>query len=136
MTAETPFLKNQESLAPLGSRYVDVDSLPWKPTPYPGVEMKILLRNEASGLMTALVKWAPGAELPMHEHIEIEQSFLLDGSLEDEEGLFTAGNFVWRPAGSQHVARAPNGALVLAMFLRSNIMLAGAGKGRSLLPDR
>ena len=31
-----------------------------------------------------------------------------------------AGSFVWRPAGSRHVARAPNGALVLGFFLQPN----------------
>lgn len=136
MNAVTPFLKNQESLAPLASRYVDVASLPWEPTPYKGIEMKILLREESTGLMTALFKWAPGSVLPWHEHVRIEQSYILEGSLEDDEGACTAGNYVWRPAGSQHDARAPNGCLLLAMFLTPNIMLDAANKGRQLLPER
>jgi len=136
MNAVTPFLKNQESLAPLASRYVDVASLPWEPTPYMGIEMKILLREEATGLMTALFKWQPGSVLPWHEHVRIEQSYILEGSLEDDEGVCTAGNYVWRPAGSQHDARAPQGCLLLAMFLTPNIMLDAANKGRQLLPER
>ena len=136
MNAVTPFLKNQESLAPLASRYVDVASLPWEKTPYKGIEMKILLKEEATGLMTALFKWQPGAVLPRHEHVKIEQSFILEGSLEDEEGVCTVGNYVWRPAGSQHDAWSPNGCLLLAMFLTPNIMLDEANKGRQLLPER
>ena len=120
MTAHTPKAANHRSLAPLASRYVDVGSIPWEPTPYPGVEWKVLLKDEETGLLTALFKWAPGSELPLHEHVEIEQTFVLEGSIEDEEGEATAGNFVWRPAGSRHVAKSRNGALLLGTFLRPN----------------
>lgn len=116
----------------LASRYVDVAALGWKPTPTPGIDMKILLKDEASGLMTALFRWAPGTALGLHEHVDIEQSYILEGSLVDEEGECTKGNFVWRPKGSRHVARAPNGALVLAVFLTPNIFLEGEAKGRTL----
>lgn len=116
----------------VASRYVDVDALAWKPTPTPGIDMKILLKDETSGLMTALFRWAPGTALELHEHVDIEQSYILEGSLVDEEGECTKGNFVWRPKGSRHVARAPNGALVLAMFLTPNIFLEGGAKGRTL----
>ncbi|MDB5507973.1 MAG: hypothetical protein JWL93_442, partial [Hyphomicrobiales bacterium] len=52
-----------------------------------------------------------------------EQTFVVEGSLVDEDGEVTAGNFVWRPAGSTHVATAPNGALVLCFFLKPNRFL-------------
>ena len=105
------------------SRYVTVEDLPWKPTPAAGIEMKILLKDDVTGLMTALFRWAPGARLALHEHVEIEQTFVLSGSLRDDEGEVTAGNYVWRPKGHSHDAVAPNGALVLSMFLKPNIFL-------------
>ena len=86
MTATTPFLKDAEKFGPLASRYVEVESLPWKPTPCPGIDMKILLEDPESGLLTALFRWQPGAELALHEHVEIEQTFVLEGSLVDDEG--------------------------------------------------
>ena len=132
MSAVTPMLKDQEELAPLASRYVDVGDLPWKPTPCEGVDMKILLQDEESGLMTALFRWAPGARLSLHEHVDIEQSYILEGSLVDEEGEATAGNFVWRPAGNRHWATAPNGALILGMFLKPNIFLSEGLEGTQL----
>ena len=58
-----------------------------------------------------------------HLHTRIEQRWVLEGSLVDHEGEVTAGNFVWRPAGSRHVARAPNGALILGFFLQPNTFL-------------
>ena len=58
----------------------------------------------------------PGASLPDHEHMLIEQTYVIEGSLKCGEGECTAGNFVWRPAGSRHKAWAPNGGLMLAIF--------------------
>ena len=132
MAAATPMLKEQDSLSPLASRFVDVDSLPWKPTQCEGVEMKILLEDPDTGLMTALFRWQPGARLPLHEHVEIEQTYVLEGSILDDEGEVTAGNYVWRPAGNRHDAVAPNGALVLGMFLKPNKFLDGDLEGQEL----
>ena len=132
MTATTPFLTNEDMLGPLASRYVDVDRLPWKPTPCSGIDMKILLEDKQSGLMTALFRWQAGAELALHEHVEVEQTFVLQGSLVDEEGEVTAGNYVWRPKGNRHIARSPHGALVLSMFLKPNIFLDGSAEGQQL----
>src|SRR5580658_2596353 len=132
MTATTPFLKNVDKLGPLASRYVEGEGLPWKPTPCPGIDMKVLMEEPETGLLTALFRWQPGAELGLHEHVEIEQTFVLEGSLVDEEGEVTAGNYVWRPKGNRHTARSPNGALVLSMFLKPNIFLSDDKEGVQL----
>ncbi|MFM7503622.1 MAG: cupin domain-containing protein [Betaproteobacteria bacterium] len=50
---------------------------------------------------TSLTRFAPRASLPDHEHVGIEQSWVLDGRLVDEEGECRAGQFVWRPAGNR-----------------------------------
>lgn len=112
-------------LAPMSTRYVDTDALPWIDTVYPGIEMKILFKDERRGLMTALFRWQPGAELPMHEHTDIEQSFVLEGHLCDEEGECKAGQFAWRPAGSTHRAWSPDGCLLIATFQKPNRFLEG-----------
>jgi len=132
MTATTPFLANEDMLGPLASRYVQVDELPWKPTPCAGIDMKVLLEDKETGLLTALFRWQPGAELALHEHVEVEQTFVLAGSLVDDEGEVTAGNYVWRPKGNRHIAKSPNGALVLSVFLKPNIFLGGTAEGQQL----
>jgi anti-sigma factor ChrR (cupin superfamily) len=132
MTASTPHLANEAMLGPLASRYVKVDDLPWKPTPCAGIDMKILLEDTDTGLMTALFRWQPGAELTLHEHVEVEQTFVIEGSLVDDEGEVTAGNYVWRPKGNRHLATSPNGALVLSIFLKPNIFLTGDNEGQQL----
>ncbi len=108
------------SLSELASRYIDVPSVPWKATSSPGIDVKVLYEDKARGLMTALFRWAPGARLKLHEHIDIEQTYVLEGSLADHEGEAITGNFVWRPSGSQHEAWAPNGAVTLSIFMKPN----------------
>src|SRR5687768_7781856 len=130
--AHTPQLRGEETLHALASRYVPVDELPWKATPTPGIDMKVLLEDKESGLLTALFRWQPGTALDLHEHVEIEQTFVLEGSIVDDEGEVTAGNYVWRPKGNRHIAKSPNGALVLSIFLKPNIFLTGTAEGMQL----
>lgn len=132
MALTTPHLAGEERLGATASRFVDVDKLPWKPTPTAGIDMKILMQDKDTGLLTALFRWAPGTELPLHEHVRVEQTYVLEGSIVDHEGECLAGNFVWRPEGNRHVARAPQGALVLSFFLKPNMFLEGDLRGTSL----
>ncbi|MEM7748723.1 MAG: cupin domain-containing protein [Pseudomonadota bacterium] len=120
MAVETPNYKLHDALGPMSSRYVTVDDIPWQETQFPGVEMKVLMADKSTGLMTTLTRLAPGAVLPDHTHVGIEQSWVIEGTLEDHEGSVSAGNFVWRPAGSRHVANSPDGCLVLGFFQHPN----------------
>ena len=127
MATMTPHATNHGGLGPLASRYVRVDELPWTPTRFPGIDIKVLMEDKETGLLTALTRLQPGAVLPLHEHTDLEQTWVFEGSLVDDEGEVAAGDYVWRPPHSRHEARAPNGALVLSFFLRPN---------RFLDPDR
>lgn len=130
--AHTPYLAGEDMLDVLASRNVDVSALPWKPTPAPGIDMKVLMEEKETGLLTAIFRWAPGSELAYHEHVEIEQSYVLEGEFEDEEGVYTQGNFVWRPKGNRHIARSPKGAVVLCFFLKPNKFIGGKHDGVQL----
>ncbi len=128
-TAVTPNVPQHQNLPPMASRFVDVSQLPWTKTAYPGVEAKTLLVDKPSGLLTVLLKMAPNARLPDHEHVLIEQTYLLQGTLVCAEGTVTAGNFVWRPAGSRHEAAAgPEGNLSVAMFQLPNKFFQADGR--------
>jgi anti-sigma factor ChrR (cupin superfamily) len=134
MSAITPKAQNHAQLAPLASRFVDVAALPWEKTSFPGVEAKTLLVDKASGLLTVLLKMAPGAKLPDHEHVLIEQTFLLQGTLVCGEGTVAPGNYVWRPAGSRHEAWAgPEGNLSIAMFQIPNRFFLADGAVRDFI---
>ncbi len=132
MAAHTPFLPHEAKLGPLDSRIVEIGQLPWKPTGTPGIDMKVLLEDKDTGLLTAIFRWAPGSKLALHEHVEIEQSYVLEGEFEDADGVYKAGSYAWRPKGHRHDAQSPNGALVLCFFLKPNKFLAGELAGKEL----
>ena len=109
----------------LRSIFVDAATMPWQPTDFDGIEMKMLYKDD-QGRSTILFRMAPGAIVPLHEHTDLEQTFMLEGSLSDHEGEVTAGNFVWRPGGNIHVAHAPNGAIFISIFNRPNRFFDGS----------
>ena len=130
MDAVTP-----KSLSPadLRSHHVRVSEMEWRKTRFPGCEVKTLLFDRDSGLATALMRFAPGAVLPDHEHVKIEQTYVLEGKLVDREGpdaglTVPEGDFVWRPAGSRHSAWCPEGGLMLAIFQMPNKFFEQDGK--------
>ena len=123
MALETPTLADKDIPA-LASRYVKSDEIPWEPMAQcSGVRMKVLVRDKETGLFTGLFRLEPGAVIPDHVHTEIEQTYVLEGEFEDDEGVAEAGDFIWRPAGSRHVARSPKGCLILGFFLKPNMFM-------------
>jgi anti-sigma factor ChrR (cupin superfamily) len=116
-----PNTKGAKPVGDLRARVVRPKDMPWDKMRFPGCETKTLLFDPTSGLATVLIKMAPGATLPDHEHVLIEQTYVIDGSLVDKEGPDAGlevgpGEFVWRPAGSRHVAWCPNGGTMIAVF--------------------
>src|SRR5260370_31529893 len=83
MDAVTP---KRTSAADLKSHHVRVGEMEWQKTRFAGCEGKTLLFDRDSGLVTALMRFAPGAVLPDHEHVKIEQTYVLEGKLVDRGG--------------------------------------------------
>jgi quercetin dioxygenase-like cupin family protein len=138
MDAVTPGVASHAGLDATRSRHVKVDDLPWEQTRFPGCEAKTLLVDRKSGLATVLMRMAPGAEIPDHEHPLIEQTYMLEGRLVDKEGPDAGlsvgpGEFVWRPPGSRHVAYCPEGGLMIAMFQVPNKFFERDGRVLDLL---
>ena len=77
-----------------GSTYVKPQDMDWAPTQFAGVSIKVLYEDKEKGEMTCLLKWAPGKSLPMRKHPEIEQTFVLEGSFYDHDGICRAGESV------------------------------------------
>jgi anti-sigma factor ChrR (cupin superfamily) len=130
MDAVTPQAKSK---ADAHSHLVRPAEMEWQKTRFPGCEAKTLLFDQKSGLVTALMRFAPGAVLPDHEHVQIEQTYVLEGRLVDKEGpaeglVAGPGEFVWREVGSRHVAWCPEGGLMLAIFQVPNKFFAADGR--------
>jgi anti-sigma factor ChrR (cupin superfamily) len=109
------------------TKIVDVNDMPWQNATTSGIKFKVLYRDEKTGAQTLLLKFEPGAKTPLHQHTGLEQTFVLQGSLSDHDGTISAGNFVWRQAGSIHQATSePEGSLHIAFFSSPNRMLDGS----------
>jgi anti-sigma factor ChrR (cupin superfamily) len=138
MDAVTPRENNKahaksHDTAETHSHLVQPQHMEWQKTRFPGCEAKTLLFDRESGLVTALMKFAPGAVLPDHEHVHIEQTYVLEGTLVDKQGpakgiVCKAGEFIWREAQSRHVAWCPEGGLMLAIFQVPNKFFEADGR--------
>ncbi|HEX4446621.1 MAG TPA: cupin domain-containing protein [Polyangiaceae bacterium] len=92
----------------------DVDWKPWRE----GVDICRLYGDGDTGPAAALLRYAPNAEVPFHEHHGYEHIFVLAGEQEDASGVYPAGTMVVNPPGSRHRVRAPQGCTVLIVWER------------------
>ena len=99
------------------TQVIDVNRMEWQSIA-PDVRCKVLYRDESTGLSVVLFNFAPGATTPLHMHIGLECTYVLEGSLEDHDSVVTAGNFAARIAGSVHQAHAPKGSTHLVFFTK------------------
>ncbi len=90
---------------------IDTRSAAWGPGAFPG------LRNQLLGGFgrerTVLVRWDPGTRIPEHTHASVEETLVLEGEIEDDEGHYPAGTWFRVPTGSTHAPRSPRGALIM-----------------------
>ncbi len=110
-----------------GSTYIKPQEIDWAPTQFPGISIKMLYEDKEKGEMTCFLKWEPGATLPMHKHAEIEQSYVIEGSFYDHDGICRAGEFVWRKVGSFHATQSDEGAIILAIYRKPNVFQNSTG---------
>jgi anti-sigma factor ChrR (cupin superfamily) len=94
------------------SDYADSGALPWRPTPYAGVEWKKLRFDAASGQSAVLLRFAPGARYGTHRHPQGEQYLVLSGSLQDGGRTWGEGAYVFHPPGSVHRPSSAGGCLL------------------------
>ena len=113
-----------------GSVYLKPQDMEWEPTQFPGISIKTLYEDKEKGELTCFLKWEPGATLPMHKHPEIEQSYVVEGSFYDHDGICRAGEFVWRRVGSFHETHSDEGAIILAVYRKPNVFQHSAGYSR------
>jgi len=115
------------------SHVVRPAEMDWQKTSFPGCEAKPLYFDPKTGIATLLMKFEPGAVLPDHEHVLVEQTYVISGKLVDKEGAAEGltvgpGEFVWREPGSRHAATTPEGGLMVAMFQVPNKFFAKDGR--------
>lgn len=80
----------------------------------PFVEVRELLRDEASGMHTSLLRMFPGGVIPAHRHEREEECIVLKGECQIGAHKLSAGDVHIAAAGSWHEqVSTRNGVLVL-----------------------
>ena len=91
---------------------LDLSSVTFEPF-RAGVEIARLSGAAPSGGETALLRYAPGASVPMHEHTGLETIVVLSGAQADDDGLYVKGDVVMNAKGSRHRVWSDSGCVVL-----------------------
>ena len=88
---------------------VHAAQIPWKPSPMPGVDRRMLDRlGDEVARATSIVRYAPGSAFSPHVHTGGEEFLVLDGIFQDEHGDFPPGTYVRNPPETSHTpASAP-----------------------------
>jgi len=91
------------------------NGLAWEPF-HPGVDIHWLYRDDDQGHSAALIRFQPGASVPLHEHRGFEHIFILSGSQSDGNGRLNAGGLMVHRPGTRHSIMSEEGCLVLAIY--------------------
>jgi anti-sigma factor ChrR (cupin superfamily) len=92
-------------------------TLPWKPF-MEGIDIYRLYGNGTSGPAAALLRFHPGARVPLHEHTGYEHILVLAGSQVDDNSRATAGTLIVNPPQTNHSVLSETGCIVLAIYER------------------
>ena len=75
----------------------------WQPGPYPGVELMILHKNEATGGVAVLRRFHTGVTVPAHTHPQANEFvYVLSGEWEESGVTDSTGAFFFAPRGEKH----------------------------------
>jgi anti-sigma factor ChrR (cupin superfamily) len=99
----------------------NVEWTPWRE----GVDICRLYGDDDTGPAAALLRYAPNAEVPLHEHAGYEHIFVLSGAQEDARGEYRAGTMVVNPPGTRHRVRSTEGCTVLIVWTRPVVLVEG-----------
>ncbi len=92
---------------------VHSSSLPWIPSPLPGVERRFLEREGGEvARATSIVRYAPGSSFSEHVHAKGEEYLVLEGTFSDHDGDFRTGAYVRNPPGTRHAPFTHEGCVI------------------------
>ena len=92
-----------------GMRFMLSNQMPWEGTKIQGIEAKVLFRDRHSGMVTKLVRMAPGTSGPHHRHAEVEESYVLEGDVTISGVEMKPGDYCRAEPGSIHTGISTRG---------------------------
>ena len=84
----------------------------------PGVRIHWLYQTSEDGPAAALLRYEPGATVPLHEHVGWEHILVLSGAQSDGAGRYETGSLLISPPGTRHAIASAEGCVVLAIWQR------------------
>lgn len=99
------------------------EAMPFEPF-RPGVTICHLQRPlPGKPAALALLRYAPGARVPLHEHPGMETIVVLSGSQSDEAGTYRSGDVVVNLPGTRHRVWSDEGCVVLINWAEPVLIL-------------
>lgn len=89
---------------------IETAAEPWRPGLVEGLSVMPLHSYEVEH--TALVRWAPGTRFQPHTHPGGEEIFVLEGTFEDEDGVYPRGTWLRNPSYSRHQPFSRKGCII------------------------
>lgn len=108
---DSPFARPGHFAGLLDGGWQAMEFLPFRP----GVE---ICRLREADPAVALLRYAPGASVPRHEHTGLETILVLDGVQSDERGDYSTGTLILNPEGTTHSVWSESGCVVLIQWER------------------
>jgi quercetin dioxygenase-like cupin family protein len=107
-----------EDKYPMYQHAIKSEDLPWTQLDFPGVSMRIVHQNPATGVMTVLTRLDPAARIPAHRHSRADESvFVLSGDFVEAGVTYGPGTLFLGAAGTPHGPHQSNtGCTVLTTF--------------------
>jgi anti-sigma factor ChrR (cupin superfamily) len=102
-------------VADLFGSATDFDRFAWQPF-REGVEIARLHGDGGPGPSTALLRYAPGAQVPVHIHHGVEHIIVLAGAQADADGSYGVGSVLIHGPGTSHSVTSEQGCIVLAIW--------------------
>ncbi len=94
-------------------RFIDSNAMGWQRGPSPGTWFKLLYAQPGYPERVRLVRMDPGAGPVPHDHPGGEETYVLEGAVEDEHGRYATGTWIRQPDGSRHAPFTRTGCTML-----------------------
>ncbi len=123
--ARQSVLANQAVVEKDDVRFVRTAQLVWEHGNAPGIEIKVLSVDAERSYVTQLVRMPPGCALRPHRHLDVEESYVLEGDLLVSGVLMGPGDYCRAEPGSLHTGiETRGGCLFIAVSSQRDELLA------------
>jgi quercetin dioxygenase-like cupin family protein len=102
----------------------------WTPLDFPGVSMRVLFKDPATGAMAVVTRMDAGAVIPAHFHTKADETvFVIDGDFVEDGETFGPGSYFVGKAGTTHGPHGTAGGCSLLTHFSDDLDFQLAGPG-------